>query len=762
VKPLPILNSMVAAVLALLPGTAPTAACQIAKKAEIALGYVNGLATVEAKIDGTAVIMGLDTGSQTLVTPQIADELRLMPGLNRTLARGSTAVTVAGQVILRDFEFAGAHYDWKSVIKIKLPTPKVPNLKVKPAAGLIGMDVLANYDLDFDFPHRKLTLYSVRGCQAAPPSDYTDVKTIPFKINGERNIFFPVELDGHKITALLDTGAVFHMITHAGVKKAGGTEAMLKADPTIETGGVGNISLKHPLHTFGKLTIGGVEHSSVPFGVLARSLSQGDALIGQVYLFTRRFRISNATRTLYVENKPRTPAYGIQAFGSPSLVPPAGAPALADVCSHSTVLRLRDFCDKGAGVPAAALGGPLPAPVAPPQSPLLAPSAAPAQSPAQGSDLGAAVATDPPKPTQQASITPPPAPFEPHWREPQMFAYGFIGTGIAEISQICGQAMGLPAGTGLLVRGFSTESTGEKAGLRRGDIITALEGQPVTVAYAFLEAIRKIQPGQKVRLTVWRDKEEKILETEVSDSRTQPQDNLSLDGRAAYRVEAGEAVLAMLPEGACVQERAISLVFLGGAYSRRTAAEGAADYHEQAIKYLEQGLALLNPIKYQGIWASGYTRLGTAYRLRSAGVRSDNIERSIKAYEEAILVRQAFVARNDRGDALMGLGLALLARSAGTRSENIERAIGCFELAKQAFDSKADVKDWADLHRALASAYLERSEGQRQQNLDAAIAALETASGALSPGEGGAAERSAMLTQLMQLKAQRLAAPAKN
>jgi len=318
--------------------------------------------------------------------------------------------------------------------------------------------------------------------------------------------------------------------------------------------------------------------------------------------------------------------------------------------------------------------------------------------------------------------------------------------------------MGLPAGAGLLVRGFSTESAGEKAGLRRGDIITALDGQPVAGASAFLEGIRKIPPGQKLKLTIWRGKEERIFEPEVAGSRTQPPDKLSPDGRAAYQVEAGEAVLAMLPEDGCAQERTVSLIFLGGAYSRRT----AADYHEEAIKYLEQGLSRLEFMKSRSNWAIGQAQLGTAYRLRSAGVKSENIERSIKAYEESIVVREFFVARNDRGFALMGLGLALLDRSSGARSENIERAIGCFELAKRAFDAKVNVKDWADLHRALARAYLERSAGQRRQNIDAAIAALETASSALGPGEGESPERGAMLAQLIQLKAQRLTTPAQN
>ena len=817
-----LLKTIVLAGLILLGEGASAETCKMQKKAELALGYANGMATAEAKINGTAVIMGLDTGAQTLVTPQTAEELRLMAGMNRTLMRGTTAVTVAGQVIFRDFEFAGTHYGWKAVTKIKLPTPKVPDLKAKPVAGLIGMDILGDYDLDFDFPRRKLTLYSVKGCAAVPPSDFADIRAIPFKLNSQRSILFPVEVDGKKITAFLDTGAVLHLITPAGIKKVGVTEAALKSDPQTESIGAGNISLKHPLHTFSKLTIGGVEHSDAKFGVLARSLGQGDALIGQVYLFTRRIRISNAARTLYVENKQTASPYSIQALNTPLPVPltlgnnGGNKPfTLEEVCKGAAALRLNDFCEKGAGVPAAALGGPLGVPAAPaghavpaagstvpPQPSQQASNAPPpvspgtpasAQSPAQPAaapapgEVNALGLLKPQsleefcrrtnipqvreicgsgpqtvKPAQQTSLTPPSAPAERRWHEPQMFAFGFIGTGVLGITSGCGVAMGVRGGAGVLVRGFTTGSAGEKAGLRRGDIIVALDGQPVANAAPFLDAIRKTPPGQKLKLAVWRDKAETVLEAESADFRTQPPDSLTPDGRAAYQAEAGEAVLAMLPEGACGLERAVSLVFLGGALGRRAETSGAAEHRERAIEYLERGLAGLDAAKSPIIWATGQTQLGTAYRLRTAGQKGANIERAIRAYEEAILVRDAYVARDERGSALIGLGLALLNRDSGKRSENVERAIGCFDLAKQAFDSKVKMKDWADLHRALARAYLDRGEGERARNIDAAIAALEVATGAYNHGVGEAGEKAAVQAQLIQLRAGRLSAPSRN
>lgn len=740
-----LLKAIVAGVIALASG-ARAETCNIEKRAELTLGYQNGLATVDANIAGTPVVLGIDTGAHTLVSVEAANQLGLYAGFRRYLLRGTTASVSAGQVILRDFEFAGQHYKWKLVAKADLPTPKVSGLQVPvPLAGLVGIDILADYDLDFDFPNRKLTLYSVKGCSSVPPPDFTDVRTIAFRFGADRLILFPVELDGHELTAILDTGAVFHAITREGLRKVGLTEAALKTDPMTETVGVGNIGAKSPLHKFTALGIAGVEHKDVRFGLLERPLSQGDALIGQQYLFTRRIRISPAAHKLFIENKsgsvlPALPASSYRVRET----------TLEDVCKGKAALRLDDFCDKGTNVPAAALvkSLPLPSPAATaPLDPWLhAFNASPAT-------LPRSMPASPPLPWAAAA---PPASAGPGWRDQDMFAYGSIGTAVIGLYSHCAAAMGFPYVSGVLVRGFATGSTGEIAGLKRGDFISALDGSPIASAEAFLESVRKVSPGQKLKLAVWRDKAETVLEAEAVDLRAQPQDKLSHQERATYQIEGDEAILALLPGDSCRQERAVSLVFLGGAYGQRAADTGAAD-RERAIVYLAQGLAELDRAKFQAIWATAQTQLGNSYRLRTAGGKGENIERAIRAYEESILAGDAYVSRDGRAAAMMGLGLASLSRSQGKRSDNIERAIDALEYATKAFDSKVSSKDWARLHRALATAYIERTNGQRQRNLDAAIAALEVAA---NSSLGDAKETNAIMMRLGDLKAKRLLLPA--
>ncbi|WP_344006723.1 S1C family serine protease [Nocardioides lentus] len=68
---------------------------------------------------------------------------------------------------------------------------------------------------------------------------------------------------------------------------------------------------------------------------------------------------------------------------------------------------------------------------------------------------------------------------------------------------------------GAVVEEVNPGSPAESAGLEQGDLVTEIEGQPVTDGVALIVAIRTFQPGDTVELTVERDGEAQQIPVEL-------------------------------------------------------------------------------------------------------------------------------------------------------------------------------------------------------------------------------------------------------
>ena len=246
--------------------------------------------------------------AQTLVTPETAARFHLERDRRNTIAIGTTAVSFVHNVLLRNLEFAGKRYGTKSVASISLavlPTPgPAAAAKAKalpsPLAGVIGADVLSEYDIDFNFAGKSMTLYKVRGCSKVTPP-WTDPYTpLAIKITPHNGIAMPVEIDGYKHTALLDTGSTGFAMTRRGALKTAVTDAMLKTDPASEVVGAGGVVSKQPQHRFKTFVVGGETLRDLTVGLFSIERACPDVLVGQTYLLFRRVWISYSTRMLYI------------------------------------------------------------------------------------------------------------------------------------------------------------------------------------------------------------------------------------------------------------------------------------------------------------------------------------------------------------------------------------------------------------------------------------------------------------------------------
>jgi serine protease Do len=88
---------------------------------------------------------------------------------------------------------------------------------------------------------------------------------------------------------------------------------------------------------------------------------------------------------------------------------------------------------------------------------------------------------------------------------------GWIGINIQDLSDNIAAALGVEKNAGALITSLEKNSPAEKADLKTGDIITALNGTKIKDVNQLHNTVADIAPGTKVNLDIIRDKKKKSL-----------------------------------------------------------------------------------------------------------------------------------------------------------------------------------------------------------------------------------------------------------
>ncbi|MGX5721593.1 DegQ family serine endoprotease [Shinella zoogloeoides] len=97
-------------------------------------------------------------------------------------------------------------------------------------------------------------------------------------------------------------------------------------------------------------------------------------------------------------------------------------------------------------------------------------------------------------------------------------AHGFIGVQIQPVTSDIADAIGLAKPVGALVARVDDGTPAAKAGIKSGDVITALAGKPVNSPHELSRMVADLSPGAKESLTVWRDGGNKDLSITVGNN----------------------------------------------------------------------------------------------------------------------------------------------------------------------------------------------------------------------------------------------------
>jgi membrane-associated protease RseP (regulator of RpoE activity) len=104
-------------------------------------------------------------------------------------------------------------------------------------------------------------------------------------------------------------------------------------------------------------------------------------------------------------------------------------------------------------------------------------------------------------------------------------AGGFLGVISRPLTADDRDRLGVTADKGVVVAGVMPDSPAEKAGLKRGDVIAAIDGKPIADPAELRHAIHQTGAGKEVALTVLRGKEKSEIRTKLEES---PVDGLTM------------------------------------------------------------------------------------------------------------------------------------------------------------------------------------------------------------------------------------------
>jgi serine protease Do len=94
----------------------------------------------------------------------------------------------------------------------------------------------------------------------------------------------------------------------------------------------------------------------------------------------------------------------------------------------------------------------------------------------------------------------------------------YLGASLYTVDQFVAFRYGLAVDKGVLVTDVASGSPADTAGLKPGDIITAINDKEISEEGALTQTINASQIGQKIKLTYWRGKTQNNADITLSQS----------------------------------------------------------------------------------------------------------------------------------------------------------------------------------------------------------------------------------------------------
>jgi Aspartyl protease len=149
---------------------AETVGCGTKPIGKIIVATLNRAPMVTLSANGHSVTLILDTGAErTVLTPEVAKLIGAQPPAVefQRRVRGIGGDLASHEVELRSFAAGEVAIPWRRVLVAPV---NMANVFPTPLDGLLGADILSDFDVDLDLPRHQVTFYQKQTCPTAAPN----------------------------------------------------------------------------------------------------------------------------------------------------------------------------------------------------------------------------------------------------------------------------------------------------------------------------------------------------------------------------------------------------------------------------------------------------------------------------------------------------------------------------------------------------------------------------------------------------------------
>jgi predicted aspartyl protease len=266
--------------------------CRLVSLADLPVALDHNRLDVNGRVNRSDAKLVIDTGAErTVLTTQAVRAFLLASSQLSATQLTGVGGSVSNADAYADLELGGANFGQRLAVA-----------DIAGIVGLIGGDMLSDYDVEVDLPDGRFRLWHASGgCGAGDLPWNGPRSTIPIRVTGGEQVRVPVMINGKTADALLDSGTSISLLKTDAAQRLGVTQAELAADPDVLVRGIDGNAIRVRIHRLGSLSVGGDRFIAPELGVGEVQLGSHDMLLGLDYLRSRRVWVSYRSEQMFVQ-----------------------------------------------------------------------------------------------------------------------------------------------------------------------------------------------------------------------------------------------------------------------------------------------------------------------------------------------------------------------------------------------------------------------------------------------------------------------------